>query len=148
MLKSFPVVMLPLEARRLLAVVYPTANEQLMVELINRARANPAAEASRLGIDLNEGLSAGTISTAAKQPLAINPYLTDGARKHSQWMIDNDTFSHTGQGGSAPNDRMTGAGYIFAGVIAVFLLLILLGKKALERNEERHMKHEEVEPGE
>src|SRR4051812_36432660 len=80
MLKSFPVVMLPLEARRLLAVVYPTANEQLMVELINRARANPAVEAARLGIDLNEGLSAGTISTAAKQPLAINPNLTDGAR--------------------------------------------------------------------
>ena len=71
------VVMLPLEVRWMLASVYPTANEQLMVELIT-ARANPAAEAARLGIDLNEGLTAGTISTAAKQPLAINPNLTDG----------------------------------------------------------------------
>ena len=33
--------------------------EQLVIELINRARANPAAEAARLGIDLNEGLQPG-----------------------------------------------------------------------------------------
>src|SRR5512146_3156523 len=112
---NFSVVMLRLEPRRLLAVVYPTANEQLMVELINRARANPAAEASRLGIDLNEGLTAGTISTSPKQPLAINPYLTDGARKHSQWMLATDTFSHTGANGTDPGDRMTNAGYVFSG---------------------------------
>ena len=86
-----------------------------MVELINRARANPAAEASRLGIDLNEGLAAGTISTAAKQPLAINPNLTDSATSHSQWMIDTDTFSHTGVNGTDPGDRMTNAGYVFTG---------------------------------
>src|SRR5688500_11676554 len=106
--------MLPLEARRLFAVAFPTANEVLLVELINRARANPAAEASRLGIALNEGVPAeDTISTAAKQPLAINPYITDAARKHSQWMIDNDTFSHTGAGGTSPHQRMANAGYSF-----------------------------------
>jgi uncharacterized protein YkwD len=102
-----------LESRRLLAAVYPTAVEQLEVELINRARANPAAEAARYGIDLNEGLPAGTISTAAKPPLAINPYVTDAARKHSQWMIDHDVFSHTGVSGSDPKGRMTSAGYAF-----------------------------------
>lgn len=104
-----------LEPRRLFAAIYPTNIEQYMVELINRARANPAAEASRDGISLNEGLPAGTISTAAKQPLAINPYLTDSAKGHTQWMLSSGNFSHTGSGGSAPNNRMSAAGYNFVG---------------------------------
>ena len=52
-----------------------TAQEQLVLELINRARLDPAAEAARFGIALNEGLPAGTISTAAKQPLAMDDAL-------------------------------------------------------------------------
>src|SRR5438132_4135057 len=104
--RCFSAQMLLLEPRRLLAAVYPTNCEQYLVELINRGRANPAAEASRYGIDLNEGLAPGTISTTAKQPLAINPFLTDGARQHSQWMIDTDTFAHTGKNGTQPDDRM------------------------------------------
>jgi uncharacterized protein YkwD len=83
------------------------------VELINRARANPSAEAARFGIALNEGLPAGTISTAPKQPLAINRFITDGARKHSQWMIDNNLFQHEGVNGTDPGQRMTNAGYAF-----------------------------------
>ena len=110
-----PVVMSALESRTLFAAAFPTAQEQYLVELINRARANPTAEAARYSIDLNEGLSAGTISTAAKQPLAINPNLTDAARGHSQYMIDNDTFSHTGAGSTSPQQRMTNAGYVFTG---------------------------------
>jgi uncharacterized protein YkwD len=102
-----------LESRNLCAAVFPTAVEQYELELINRARANPLAEAARYSIDLNEGLAAGTISSTPKQPLAINPYLTDAARKHSQWMLDTDTFSHTGSGGSAPQGRMQSAGYSF-----------------------------------
>ena len=45
--------------------------EQLMVELVNRARANPTAESLRYGIDLNAGLS-GTeqLNPTPKQPLA------------------------------------------------------------------------------
>lgn len=78
-----------LEDRSLLSAVSPTAVEQYMIELINRARANPAAEAARYGIDLNEGLTPGTLTADAKQPLAINPFLTDAARKHAQWMADN-----------------------------------------------------------
>src|SRR4051794_39294886 len=103
----------PLELRRLLSAVYPSNDEQYLVELVNRGRADPAAEAARFGVALNEGLAAGTISTAAKQPLAINPYLTDGARDHSQWMIDTDTFGHTGAGNSDPGQRMSNAGYAF-----------------------------------
>jgi len=107
--------LLPLERRYLLSAAYPTAVEQYLVELINRGRADPAGEAARFGIALNEGLAAGTISTSPKQPLAIDPYLTDAARRHAQWMIDTDTFSHTGSGGSNPGARMASAGYSFAG---------------------------------
>jgi uncharacterized protein YkwD len=102
-----------LELRRFLSAVYPTNDEQYLVELVNRGRADPASEAARFGVALNEGLAAGTISTAAKQPLAINPYLTDGARDHSQWMIDTDTFGHTGAGNTDPGQRMSNAGYAF-----------------------------------
>ena len=64
-----------------------TANEQYLLELINRARLDPTAEAQLYGLaDLNRGLPAGSISTAAKQVLAPNEYLNIAARSHSQWM--------------------------------------------------------------
>jgi Ca2+-binding RTX toxin-like protein len=94
----------------------PTAQEQLMLELINKGRANPTAEAANYQIDLNEGVSTNqTISTTAKQPLAFNLSLVDAARSHSQWMLQNNQFSHTGVNGSQPQDRMTAAGYQFTG---------------------------------
>lgn len=96
-------------------MVQPTAQEQYMLELINRARLNPLGEANLYGIGLNDGLDANTISDSAKQPLAFNLLLIDSARSHSQWMLDTDTFSHTGEGGSSSGDRMTDAGYQFTG---------------------------------
>ncbi len=48
----------------------PTAHEQYLLELINRGRLDPPAEAARYGIDLNQGLAPGTITTEPKQPLA------------------------------------------------------------------------------
>ncbi|MBI2718625.1 MAG: M10 family metallopeptidase C-terminal domain-containing protein [Rhizobiales bacterium] len=92
-----------------------TAREQLLLELINRARMDPAGEAKRYGIDLNQGLAAGTIAASPKQVLAFNPLLNAAADAHSQWMLDTDTFSHTGAGGSSPGGRMTSAGYVFSG---------------------------------
>lgn len=86
-----------------------------MLELVNRARANPAAEAVRFGIGLNDGLAAGTISAAPKPPLAMQPLLVTAARGHSAWMIDADLFSHTGLAGSDAGTRMTDAGFIFEG---------------------------------
>jgi hypothetical protein len=62
---------------------------------------------------LNAGLSAGTISTQPKQPLAFAPALIDAARGHSEWMLANNKFSHTGEGGSSPGARMSAAGYAF-----------------------------------
>jgi len=86
-----------------------------MLELVNRARANPLAEAVRLGIDLNAGLPLGTITTLPKPPLAFNRPLISAARGHSQWMLDADIFSHTGAGGSDMAARMRAAGYVFSG---------------------------------
>lgn len=92
-----------------------TAAEQYLLELINRARLDPLAEAERYGLSLNASLSAGTISTSAKQVLAPNVILEQAAEQHSNWMLSTDTFSHTGQGQSSPGDRMLDAGYNFAG---------------------------------
>src|SRR5262245_55053283 len=92
-----------------------TAHEQLLLELINRARLDPVGEATRYGIDLNQGLAPGTISGTPKPPLAPNANLATAAQNHSQWMLDTDNFSHTGAGGSDPGDRMIGAGYLFSG---------------------------------
>ena len=97
-------------------LLQPSANEQYMLELINRARSNPNAEAANYGLtDLNQGLPSGTITSDPKQPLAFNLSLIDSARGHSQWISDNNTFSHTGEGGSDPGQRMTAAGYNFTG---------------------------------
>lgn len=93
----------------------PTAYDQYVLELINRARSAPSAEAARDGIGLNDGLASGTLSSAPKQPLAFNPDLIAAAQGHSAWIMANDTFSHTGAGGSSPGDRMAAAGYDFAG---------------------------------
>ncbi len=89
--------------------------EQLMLELVNRARLNPAAEAARDGISLNSGLRSGTLSSAARQALAPNDLLNAAAASHSAWMLARDVFSHTGSGGSDPGDRMDAAGYNFTG---------------------------------
>lgn len=91
--------------------LYPSAEEQLMLEILNSERAAPDEYASRYGIDLNEGLVEGTISSDPKQPLAFNTALAEAARAHSLWMLENDIFSHTGSGGSDPGDRIEAEGY-------------------------------------
>jgi serralysin len=93
----------------------PTAQDQYMLELLNRARLNPQAEADLLlNGTLNEGLPGGTISTTAKQPLAFNLNLFNAAQGHSKWMLDNNTFTHEeGLKGSLVGDRATSAGYIW-----------------------------------
>src|SRR5436190_20798975 len=63
----------------------PTADEQLVLEMINRARANPAAEGQRLGIDINEGLPGGETATQ-QPPIAMNKILLGTARAHSKDM--------------------------------------------------------------
>lgn len=89
--------------------------EQYLLELINRARLDPVAEALRFGVDLNSQLASGTISETAKEVLSPNAYLESAAHDHSLWILDNDSFTHDGTGGSTPGDRMAAAGYTFSG---------------------------------
>lgn len=100
-----------LESRCLLAAIIMSDDEQFVIESINRARANPAAEATRLGIDLNDGLQPGTLSTSPKPPLAPNQILIDVAAAHSQDMIDRDFFDHVNPDGKNPGQRIAAAGY-------------------------------------
>jgi len=102
--------------RRSLQATQPTPADQYMLELINAARANPQNEADEfLNGDLNQGLPSGTITTDAKPPLSFNHFeLWRAAEGHSQWMLDNNVFSHTGEGGSSPTQRMQAAGYVLS----------------------------------
>ena len=66
--------------------------EQQMLDLINQERTN-----------------------ANLAPLTFNSALNDASEDHSTWMLDTDTFSHTGQGGSSAGDRIVDAGYALEG---------------------------------
>src|SRR5262245_65198679 len=92
-----------LESRRLLSGYQPTAAEQLFLERLNDARANPAAYGASIGIDLS--------NVAPSQPLAFDTRLIQSARDHSQDMSDHNYFSHTGSDGSNPGQRMSAAGF-------------------------------------
>ncbi len=88
-----------------------SAFEQFFLELVNRARMNPAGEAARFGISLNQGLASGTISSSAKQVLAPNSLLHDAAKQHSAHMLDVDEFAHDGIGDGTMPDRINSTGY-------------------------------------
>ena len=106
-----------LEPRRLLAAdlifqppIEVEAHDQLVVELINRARANPLAEAARFDLGLNSGVS-DSISPSPKPPLALHQSLLDASLLHSLDMLAHNYFSHEGRDGSRPTDRAQDAGY-------------------------------------
>jgi hypothetical protein len=116
----------PLETRQLLSAATagagPSDLEQYLLELINRARANPVEEALLFGLsDLNEGITdpEDRITGDPKQPLAFNPNLGDAAGGHSDWMLATGTFSHTGAGDSSPYQRAVDAGYVFVAPAAL-----------------------------
>jgi membrane-associated protein len=44
-------------------------------------------------------------------------------------------------------DRLHQAGYVFVGIIAVFVLLVVVVKRVLHRREERHMAHPDEDAG-
>jgi hypothetical protein len=97
----------------------PTAEEQYVLEMVNRARANPDAEGSRLGIDIREGLSGADAAclgnpAAARPPLAMNRLLLQTARAHSQDMWTRSFFAHENPDGLDPFERMTAAGYSYS----------------------------------
>lgn len=91
----------------------PTALEQYMLELINRARANPQAEAARHGVALNEGpptygaeRGMVPISGTPKQPLALDLRLSARARENMRWQVDNP--GSAGANSPVPSARAQG----------------------------------------
>jgi hypothetical protein len=118
-----------------------TAEEQLFLEITNRIRLDPQAAARDwLAGDLNAGVAAynaaqGTnhdFSALVSLPvLAPNEALTEAARLHSDWMLQEDTLSHAGDPAlrghpdyplgpsyaaySSAGERMAAAGYEFTG---------------------------------
>ncbi len=89
----------------------PTEYEQLMLQLVNQARANPKKTVKQAGIKLNAGLPKGAIDPKPKPPLAFQKALLEAARKHSEWMLQANTFSHTGKNNSTELRRIKQAGY-------------------------------------
>lgn len=96
-----------------------------MLEYINRARANPAAEGERLAsttdpdvvqsyqyfnIDRNK-VRSDFRNYPARPPLAFHPLLLQAARLHSQDMQRNDFQDHIGSDGSSPAQRVQRVGY-------------------------------------
>lgn len=86
-----------------------SAAEQYLRELINRAHLDPLAEAERYGIDPNDGLDAGQIGPDASQVLAHNEALSVAAQEQSTWILDTNTFTHSGENGSFADSRMRDA---------------------------------------
>lgn len=83
-----------------------SAEEQLVVELVNRARMDPAREVARL----QEPLASGIPSTPA-EPLAVTRELSAAARGHSQDMDNRDFFAHTNPDGVTASARAVAAGH-------------------------------------
>ncbi|MCX7937681.1 MAG: CAP domain-containing protein [Chlorobi bacterium] len=113
------------QAQQLYSHGDPTPEEQLLLEYINRARANPPAEGERLatttdpdvvasyqyfGIDVNR-VRTQFQSYPARPPLAFHPLLIQAARAHSRDMQQNDFQDHIGSDGSTPAQRLQRVGY-------------------------------------
>jgi len=109
----------------------PTDEEQLYLELINRSRANPAAEGVRLrsiedpvirsaydffGVDL-DWMESEVAAYAPSQPLSFEARLIAAARGHTAWMKANGMQSHNqivppaGPVLNTTADRMNASGY-------------------------------------
>src|SRR3989338_2048851 len=96
-----------------------TAEEQYMLELINRARANPAEEGQRFAYtndtDVRNAINYFAVniptmiaefnSYPAHPPLTFNKRLIDMASFHSDDMRDHNYQGHTGSGGDPLTDR-------------------------------------------
>ncbi|MBI3467521.1 MAG: hypothetical protein HY000_31310 [Planctomycetes bacterium] len=94
-----------LEDRRMLAV---SAQEQLFIYMLNRARHNPVA------YQQEAGLSVDLSGVAARPPLAVNDDLSDSAQYHTDDMtVAPYYFGHQSQHtGEWPNEMARDQGYV------------------------------------
>jgi uncharacterized protein YkwD len=108
----------------------PTPEEQLMLEYINRARANPAEEGIRL-MDTQDPAVQGAYSyfkidnAKTKQafasypqrpPLAFHPLLIQASRDHTADMDDKNFQGHTSSNGDQMGQRYAKVGYASMGM--------------------------------
>ena len=115
----------------------PTDEEQLLLELINRAREDANAEAQRFVDIVNNNENPDIVSTIdffmvnlntmvaqfatldqSTQPLSMNTLLLDAARFHSNDMFTNAFQDHTGSDGRGTFDRIDDFGYSGSGTRA------------------------------
>ena len=108
-------------AQQQYSIGQPSNDQQYMLELTNRARANADAEANRLG--MTGGRQEGPPSIDGElwtiqnttQPLSWNPQLASAAQNHSKTLNDADhIFTGTSPhefGGTTPEQRIAAAGY-------------------------------------
>lgn len=107
----------------------PTAEEQQMLEMINRARMDPTAEGVRL-MDTDDpsvqqsytywNIDKAKTKTAfagyqSRPPLAFHPALIQAARLHSADMAANNFQGHVGSNGSQLDQRLAAQGYTSQG---------------------------------
>lgn len=105
----------------------PTDEEQLYVELINRARSNPTAEGERLVTTQDEDVLRALEffnvdvdlvrsqfhSITAAPPVSIHPALITAARRHSADMLEHAFQGHVGADGSTSQSRVNDTGYLW-----------------------------------
>lgn len=121
--------MLPSQGQTAYDFGNPTPEEQLYLEMINRARANPPAEGARLAATTDPDvlnayayysvnltmMQSEFNAIVAQPPLAPNASLTTAARGHSNWMLANATQAHNETNpGNTPSSRMLAAGYTYS----------------------------------
>jgi N-acetylneuraminic acid mutarotase len=92
-----------LERRDLLAGFVPTVQEQLFLEQLNDARANPPAYGASINFDLS--------NVAPVQPLAFNPLLIQAAHLDAQDMNNRGFFDHVNPDGLGPSQRVGATGF-------------------------------------
>src|SRR5207248_3682619 len=108
-----------------------TPDEQYLLEMINRARANPTAEGIRLANTTDPAtvsaysywqtqgapyatpanVKAAFATYPVRPPLTFNSILLSVAREHSQDMLDHNYQDHVDSKGLNPFQRMDNAGY-------------------------------------
>jgi uncharacterized protein YkwD len=103
----------------------PSDEEQYLLEITNRGRANPISDMNRIlasndtniqqafeAFDVDIYQLAGEFGVyESKPPLAFNSDLIEAARNHSEDMAQNDFQAHVSTDGSTLADRLLAAGY-------------------------------------
>lgn len=115
----------PAAVAGLYSIGEPTDEEQLYLEYVNRARADPTAEGVRFVNDSDPDVRAaydffnvdlGLLESQFRllppaPPVSFHPALVAAARRHARDMFDHDFQGHTGTDGSSVGTRASDAGY-------------------------------------